>query len=331
LALPELETKRLICVVGKGGVGRTTVATALAVELASRGRNVLLYQANAKEKLSALLGGPPVGPDLVQIRDRLWAVNPSPASALHEYGLMVLRYEAVYKMVFENRISRALLRAIPGLDDYAILGKLWYHTTEEEGARPRWDVAVFDAPATGHGVAMLRIPHSILEAVPEGPLTRDALKVGGLLEDPIRTATVIVTLAEEMPTNETLELAARLSRDVGMTPSALVVNQLYPDRFPAGSVPARVLERALAGQGPRQRAERAEDPVLGPVVARARMARERRALNDRYLARLAAELPLPTVHVPMLFVPTLGPAEIERIARSLGAAMPRSRLPGRRA
>jgi anion-transporting ArsA/GET3 family ATPase len=312
LPLPELESKRLVIVLGKGGVGRTTVAAALATHLAARGKRTLLYQASAKERLGALLGGAPASETISRVRENLWMVNTNPQAALHEYGLMVLRYETIYKMVLENRLSKALLRAIPGLDDYAVLGKLWWHTTEEERGRPRWDVIVFDAPATGHAVTLMRIPHAILDAVPEGPLTRDAVKVRALLEDPARTAPVLVTLAEEMPTNESIELAARLERESNMRVVGLVVNALYPDRFPRGTGPARVLARVLEAGG-------ANDPLLGPVLTRARMARSRRELNERYLARLETELPLPTARLPLLFVPALGPAHIAELSAKLGA------------
>ena len=314
MPLPDLESKRLVIVLGKGGVGRTTVAVALAARLAARGKRTLLYQANAKERLSALLGGPPAAESIVRVRENLWAVNTNPHAALHEYGVMVLRYEAIYKMVLENRLSKALLRAIPGLDDYSLLGKLWWHTTEEDRGRPRWDVIVFDAPATGHAVTLLRIPQAILEAVPEGPLTRDAVKVRALLEDPARTAPIMVTLAEEMPTNESIELAQRLERESNIKVQGVVVNQLYPDRFPAGTGPARVLARVLDAGG-------ASDPVIGPVMTRSRMARSRRELNARYLERLASELPLPTAQLPLFFVPVIGPAQIAEMAGMLGGPM----------
>jgi anion-transporting ArsA/GET3 family ATPase len=314
LPLPRLEDKRLIVVLGKGGVGRTTMAVALAAHLAARGKKTLFYQANAKERLATLLGGPPATEEIRPIRENLWAVNTNPQAALHEYGLMVLRYEAVYKMVLENRVSRALVRAIPGLDDYSVLGKLWYHTTEEERGRPRFDCIVFDGPATGHAVTFLRIPHAILEAVPEGPLTRDAAKVRALLEDPARTVPLIVTLAEEMPTNESIELAGRLGREIGLHAKGLIINQVYPAHFPAGGVPARVLDAVLADGG-------TDDPALAAVLQRARMSRSRRALNERYLERLARELPLPTTQVPMLFSAHMGPHEIEQIAATLARAL----------
>jgi anion-transporting ArsA/GET3 family ATPase len=311
LPLPALAEKRLILVLGKGGVGRTTIAAALAAELAGRGKRVLLYQANAKERLGVLLGGPAASEEIRNVRPNLWTVNTNPGAALHEYGLMVLRYEAVYKMVFENRVSRALVRAIPGLDDYSLLGKLWWHTTEETRGQPRFDTIVFDAPATGHAVTLLAIPHAILAAVPEGPLTRDAVKVRALIEDPARTAAVIVTLAEEMPTAESIELAARLRREVGVGTAALVVNQLWPQHFADGTPGLRVLERL----------EATHDALLDPVLQRSRQSRHRRALCERYLARLQAELPVPTALLPKLFVPQLGAKEVAELARLLGAAM----------
>jgi len=298
---------------GKGGVGRTTVSAAIGAALARRGRKTLLFQSNARKQLAQILGGPPVGEAVVPMRDHLWAVRTNPNAALHEYGLMVLRYETIYRMVLENKVAKSLVRAIPGVDDYSIVGKCWWHTTEKEpDGRPRWDTVVFDGPATGHAVTMLRIPRAILSAVPEGPLTRDAVKVRELLEDPARCAVVLVTLAEEMPTNETVELAARL-RELDLHPSWLVVNQLYPDRFPRGSATGRVLEAALAGGA-------ADDPGLAPLVRPARTLAIRRALNERYLGRLRAELGLPEVDLPILFAPVIGPAEIETLSSLLEQA-----------
>lgn len=275
------------------------------------GRRTLLYQASAKEKLSQLLGGPRVGEQLVEVRENLWAVNTNPGAALHEYGLMILRYETIYRMVFENRVTKSLLRAIPGLDDYSIIGKMWWHATqEEEDGSLRWDTVVFDAPATGHALTMFKIPSAILEAVPDGPLTRDAVRVRRLLEDPDQTSVVLVTLAEEMPTNEAIELHDRLHTDLHMHPACLVVNQLYPDRFTAHTGPARVLSALLSGGE-----EVARDSVLSQVLPAARTIYLRRELNERYLARAREKIKLPEVHVPLLLVPSLGNEEVDAIAR----------------
>jgi anion-transporting ArsA/GET3 family ATPase len=304
--------KRVIVVMGKGGVGRTTVATAIAQMLARRGKRTLLFQTGAKDKLSRLLGCAPVGEQIVPIPGELFAVNTNPAAALHEYGLMVLRSETIYRLVMENKVVKKLIRAIPGLDDYSIIGKLWYHTTEELGAgRPKWDTIVFDAPATGPALTMFKIPRAILEAVPEGPLTRDAAKVRSLLEDGGRTSVVLVTLAEEMPTAEAEELYARLAPELGLHATHMVVNQIVPDRFFATGAPSRVLDELLA------RGDYASDAVLEPLVRQARAQRSRRQMNERYLARLETKVPVPQARLPLLFSETFGAAELATLGKLL--------------
>jgi anion-transporting ArsA/GET3 family ATPase len=171
-----------------------------------------------------------------------------------------------------------------------------------------WDTVVFDMPASGHSVSMLKVPWVIVDTVPEGPLTRDARSVKSLLLDPARTAAVVVTLAEEMPVNEALELEAQLGV-LGIAPQRLVVNQLYPDHAPAGSPIARVLDTLVA------------DPALGSplaeVIEHARLSRDRRRLNERYLAELRRRTKTPAIELPMLFAPTLGAAQV----RELGAKL----------
>jgi anion-transporting ArsA/GET3 family ATPase len=309
----ELFKKRVIVVMGKGGVGRTTVATALAQALARRGRRTLLFQAGAKDKLSRLIGSAPVGENIVPVPGGFHAVNSNAAAAIHEYGLMVLRYETIYKMVMENPVVKKLVRAIPGLDDYSIIGKLWYHTTEERPGSAggyKWDTVVFDAPATGHALTMFKIPRAILSAVPDGPLTRDAVKVRALFEDPSRTAVVLTTLAEEMPVTETTELYRRLKPELGLHATHLVVNQIAPDRFFKSATPSRVLDALLGGTA-------LEDPVLAPLLSDARRERARRQTNERYLARLEADVPLPQARLPLLFGANFGPAEVARFSADL--------------
>jgi anion-transporting ArsA/GET3 family ATPase len=304
----SLFDKRLVVIAGKGGVGRTTVAAALGVAAARKGKRVLLAQTKSKERLSHLFDVRSVGSDLVRVRDRLWAVNMTPQAALREYGAMVLHSEFVAKQVLENKVSRAFLKAIPGLEDYSMLGKVWFHTTEEEAeGRPRWDLVILDGPATGHLLTMLAIPQSILEAVPEGPLTRPAAATLSLLRDPKRAAMVLVTLAEDLPSNETVELAKKQAATVQMPLGPLIVNQLYPPRFVTGPS-ARAVESMPVDVG---------DPALQALVDSARLAQRRRALNDRYLEQLKRELPLPQVQLPYLFAPDFGSQAIDELSNRL--------------
>jgi anion-transporting ArsA/GET3 family ATPase len=221
---------------------------------------------------------------------------------------MILRFKSVYEMVFENRVTRAFLRAIPGLDDYALLGKAWFHTTEEKKGKPVYDTVIFDMPASGHSVSMLRVPWVIVDTVPEGPLTRDARTVKALLTDPVRTAAVLVTLAEEMPVNEVLELEDKLIA-LGIVPQQLVVNQVYPDHFPAGSPVGRVLDALTA--------DRSLSTPLRELTEHARLSRSRRTLNAHYLAELLARAKTPIHELPMLFEKALGPADVRGLGELL--------------
>jgi anion-transporting ArsA/GET3 family ATPase len=300
--------RRLILVLGKGGVGRSTVAAAIAGNLARAGKRTLLYETNANDRFGPYFGQAAVGTELSQLAPNLWAVNTTPAAALAEYGLMILRWKSVYEMVFENRVTKAFLRAIPGLDDYALLGKAWFHTQEEKRGKPVWDTVVFDMPASGHSISMLRIPWVIVDTVPEGPLTRDARTVRQLLSDPARTTVALVTLAEEMPVNEALELEGKLG-ELGIAPQRLIVNQVYPDHAPAGTPVEKVLD-ALLG-----------DPALASplaeAVAHASLSRDRRRLNERYLAELRHRTKTPLVELPMLFAQTLGPLHVQQLGDRL--------------
>jgi len=306
VAVRTLFDKQLILVCGKGGVGRSTISAALGAALARRGRRTMLYETNAKDRYAKFFDSPPVGEQPVELAPNLYGVNTNPSAALHEYGLMVLKFERVYNLVFENRVTKYFLRAIPGLDDYSLLGKAWYHTEEQEGGRPVWDTLVFDMPASGHAISMLKIPRAILDTVPEGPLTRDARKVQALLQDPERTAIVLVTLAEEMPANEAREFSAILRDELQMPITHLVINQVQPNLFPAGSTGDRVLD-ALDRAAP-------NDSDLRALLRHGALGRDRRRLNERYLELLAKQLPVPRVELPSLFAPTLGPGEIDQLS-----------------
>ena len=143
--------------------------------------------------------------------------------------------------------------------------------------------------------------------MPEGPLTRPARRRSSCCAIRARTAMSIVTLAEDLPSNEAIELARKATEKVGITLGPLVVNALYPPRFVTG-----VSARALAALP-----ENVDDDGLQPLVTSARTAQRRRELNDRYLERLRNELPVPQAQLPYLFTADFGPKAIEDLAARL--------------
>ncbi len=163
------------------------------------------------------MGAVPFTTEIQAIGENLWGVYLVPEVALREYGALVLKSQRLVTLLFDNRYAEGFFHGAPGLREWALLGKAWFHTTETapDGA-PRFDVVLFDAPATGHGVDMLRVPKVILSAAPPGRLRSDAERAYASFQDPSFSAFVVVTLPEELPTNETLELVSVLDGELGL-------------------------------------------------------------------------------------------------------------------
>lgn len=305
----RLENKRFLIVTGKGGVGKTTVCAAEALALAAKGKRVLVCMCNAKERLSTMFGSDPIGSDVMPIAAShpsgggVWAVNMDPTKALEEYGAMMLKSRALYKLLFDNKYVRTFFRAVPGMQEWTLLGKAWWHTTEtrEDGSN-LYDVVILDAPATGHGLDMLRVPKVILDVVPPGLLRRDAERAWELFQDPAHCAVVLVTLPEEMPTTETIELAHALRDELKLPIGKIVVNCVLPPLF--------------------SRAERATlektDPEGDAVLLSGRSRALREDVQAGALARLAKELPVSPSFLPQLFEDAATPHAIRELSKRVG-------------
>ena len=308
--MAALEDRRFLIVTGKGGVGKTTVCAAEALALAARGKRVLVAMCNAKERLSQMLGSDLVGNRVSLVAQNVWAVNMDPETALEEYGLMMLKSRALYKLLFDNRYVRTFFRAVPGMAEWAMLGKAWWHTTElGADGRPRFDVVILDAPATGHGLDMLRVPKVIVDVVPPGLLRRDAERAWKMFQDPVTCAVVLVTLPEEMPTSETIELAHALRDELKLPIGKIVVNAVLPPLF------SREERVKLEGLAPRDlEAGESFGPGEAALAAgRDRATRER--VQAESLARLSKELPVSPSFLPLLFEDAANLAAIRELAK----------------
>jgi anion-transporting ArsA/GET3 family ATPase len=217
---------------------------------------------------------------------------------------MILKVRALYKAIFDNRYTKAFFRAVPGLYEWSMLGKAWWHATEKnDDGSWKYDVVILDAPATGHGLDMLRVPKVIVDVVPPGLLRRDAERAWAAFQDPATSAVVLVTLPEEMPTTETLELAAALRDELHLPLGLIVVNGVLPPLF------SKEERAALLAQG-----TTAGDAVDAAIEAgRSRASRE--IVQAESLSRLAKELPIKPVFLPLLFEDAANPRAIAELAK----------------
>jgi len=172
------------------------------------------------------LGHAPAGPKVTELEENLWTVNISPEHAMQEYGLMKLRFQAFYRLVFENPLVSALVRFVPGINDLLMLGKAFNHEREETNGRPTWDRIIIDAPATGHGLTFFRLPRIIRDAIPSGNMHNEGAEMWDLMTDPLRTVVHLVSLPEELPVQETMELHGRLRDELDLPLGAVFLNQM---------------------------------------------------------------------------------------------------------
>jgi anion-transporting ArsA/GET3 family ATPase len=298
--------RRFLVVVGKGGVGRSSVSAALALALARAGKRVLVAMCNVRERLSYLLEVDPIGAQIRAVLPGVDAVNMEPSAALEEYGMMILKVRALYRLIFENRLVSGFLRATPGIDAWAMLGKAQFHAFETRpDGTPRYDTVIVDAPATGHGLDFLRVPRVILDVVPPGLLRGEAERAWGLFTDPARAGVVLVAIPEELPTNETVELHDTLRAELRLPIAGLIVNQVWPRLFTDAdgamleALPLPAVEEAAC------------------VVRASRSRARREAAQAVCLERLRREIPAPCLELPALFTRDLRRREIETLAGHL--------------
>jgi energy-coupling factor transporter ATP-binding protein EcfA2 len=284
--------KRLVLVTGKGGVGKTTVAAALGLAAARQGKRVVLCEATGQNRTAGLV------PELT-------TVSLDAERAKHEWLEYQLKSRTLAGVLGGSGLFQYLTAAAPGLTELVTMGKIWdLAQIEPRTGGPGYDLAIVDAPATGHGLAMLRAPSTYASIARVGPVGRHAERIDSFIRDQAQSGVLTVALPEEMPVNETVEFERALGRELGMSIDTIVVNALHPSRFNAGE--AARLEGADGGD------------KLARAAIDAALSEHRRARGEHaQLRRLRRGASAPVVTLPRLFVPELGREHLERLSAEL--------------
>jgi len=269
--------RRLILVTGKGGVGKSAATAAIAAENAARGRRTLALEVDPRENLHQLFDVPPSGGEIVEVRERLYLQNLKPADVVDWVVRKQVKVELVVQRVLASPVYHRFVEGAPGLKELAILGHALRLVRGDDSRHPPLDTVVLDAPATGHGLFLLTAPRLYAETIGHGPFAELAREVADFVANPETCGVVIVTLAEEMPVQEALELRQGLLEKTAAEPDLLVINGLYPP-LPAEQ-PADL--------------ETDEKAMLD-------LWRRRREVNERELAHLEAAWEGPRVELPLL-------------------------------
>jgi anion-transporting ArsA/GET3 family ATPase len=305
--LRDLLDKRLVIVTGKGGVGKSTVALALGIAAAERGKRTIVCEVSAQERLSRVFHRAEVGFAEVEMAENLWAISIDPDESMREYVLLQLKVRAMRDLLFRSKIFTYLAAATPGLKELVTIGKIWELAQDDRKVKKgrHYDLVIVDAPATGHGVGFLQTPRTFAKVARVGPIASQAETLDRFLTDQRQTGVAIVALPEEMPVNETAMLERDLTSEVGVSVDRIFCNGLYPDRFSEAD------ERTISAVF-----DEAEDRFR--FALRAALSVRRRAAGQReQLTRLEELTEAPVSTMPFVFEPDLGVEHLRKLARSV--------------
>lgn len=292
----SLLDKHLLFVTGKGGVGKTAVAAALGMVAARRGHRTIVAEVARRDDVHRMLGGEEGGWREAPLGDGLHALSVDPERAMREY-LDDQLSKPLAELLSASRVFGYLAAATPGMRELLTIGKLWELAQPERrtpGAEP-YDLVVVDAPATGHGLALLEAPRTFADVAAAGPVSRQARRIAATLDDPELTGVLAVATPEEMPVNEVGFLRDALGGRLDL----VVANAIRPDRFDDAEA-----ERLSA-------AAETSEPAAA-VLGVHRRAREQRAQLDRLRA---------DVELPFAADAASGGADLEALADALDAAI----------
>ena len=229
--------RRAILVTGKGGVGKTTLAAAIAHLAARNGKRVLVaevsYEPDATSPLARALGLERLGEEPTAIAPNMKAVLLTPTSGHVRFLRATLPVKRLADAALRAAAIRRFLLAAPTLAEMGVLYRILDLVNEKRADGGfEHELVVVDLPATGHALALAQIPAAILEVIRSGPIATAMREGIALLKDPSRTSSVVVTLPETLPVSEAMELVQSIQRSA-IPFSGMVLNRMPEDPFMA--------------------------------------------------------------------------------------------------
>jgi anion-transporting ArsA/GET3 family ATPase len=220
-----LFSKKLILVSGKGGVGKTFSALYLAAIAEKRGLRPLVVELGNYASVSKYTSAGPIGFDPVALSDSTSAMLNHPNHAVEEFLQRKTHSRFLTEKIVQNKVFKYVFDAAPALPDLVVLGKVWQLVQDAQKNVIQADIIIVDAPATGHGLSLFKIPELAEQALRLGPVAKYAKEIRALLTSEKETGFVIVTIPEEMPVTESIELHEMATDRVGLPYCGTIINR----------------------------------------------------------------------------------------------------------
>jgi anion-transporting ArsA/GET3 family ATPase len=286
--LSELLRRRVVFLLGKGGVGTTSASAALALAASESGNSVLAMETDTRAPMANAFAIKPAY-EPVMVSEQLFAMVLEGRHALEEYLKLVIPARTVMRAVFASRLYQFFVNAAPGLKELMMLGKVYYEAERKLAGRDHWDLIIVDGPASGQALSLLKMPNAAQQTFGDSVVGREAGNIIRALRDERETAVVLVTTPESLPISETLETAQTLN-EIGIKPAAIVFNRSRTPNFSTRDV-TKLKEHLLANG-------KASDAEYLAKIAKAELQRASQA--DKALRQLRDETSAPVIELPLL-------------------------------
>jgi len=314
---PLAATPPLQVVTGKGGVGKSTFAAALALAAARDGREVLAIEMNAPAGLARYFGVRPEAHGVpVFAAPGIHVAFYEGEAALAEYLSRFIPFRGLLDSVVAHPLYRAFVSAGPGVRELMAIGKVRDELLGLSAGRPLWDLIVLDAGASGHALQLLGMPQATARTFSSGLAQRESNRVASTFSDPAQTAVHVVALPEEMPLEEAAEIIEKLRAELQLPVGRLVINQCRP-LAPAGAAAALATLDASAEP---DRAPADPDRARASLAAAARRALGWLELQEAGIAALERRVGLGAERLPHLVADPFGRRELDHLAAHLFVA-----------
>jgi anion-transporting ArsA/GET3 family ATPase len=230
-ATPGLFDRRLIFVLGKGGVGKSVVAAALGTAWARAGQRVVIAEVANQHRLSDLFATREVARNApTELAPGLFGFSIDVDKSTEEYLASHIKMRPLVDLLVRSRAFHNFAAAAPGLPELVTLGKVWELAVAVHNGEPVWDKVIVDCPATGHGIALLQTAGNVSELAAQGPVREQAHRIEQVVKHPAATGIAIVARPEELPVSEAIEAVATLRADT-FPVAAIIMNAMAPRRF----------------------------------------------------------------------------------------------------
>lgn len=222
----DLLSKKLVLITGKGGIGKSLVSGALALEARKLGKKVCLVESTAHDQLAPLFGSQPIGHNLRELSPGIFVINLNAQDNFKDFVIKHLGFAKLFEKVFTKPIVRSFIQMLPGIAELTLLGRLFYFV--ELDKENNFDIVIFDGFASGHFDSLMRTPDAVLHSGMSGPIIEETRRVREFLADRSKVGVALVTVPEELIVSEALDFSQKLSMNSPAQISAVIANRTWP-------------------------------------------------------------------------------------------------------